>query len=247
MKSTQVVALLAMSSFSSAALMKRAFTLPASKGSETFSAAKSISGTFDGGMKTYGRGVSCTGQAEGGDADAVFIVKNGGTLKNAIIGADQIEGVHCEGSCTIENVWWADVCEDALSLKGDGDATVIGGGAKGADDKVVQHNGAGTVTIDGFTVDTFGKLYRSCGNCKNNPVKRNVVIKNVKAYNAKSELVGINSNFGDTATISGVCAKSVKTICQEYTGTTPGNEPKKGSAGPSTACKYATSDITTNC
>lgn len=247
MKSTQVVALLALTGASSAALMKRAFPIPASKGTERFSAAKSISGTFDGGMKTYGRGVSCTGQAEGGSADAVFILKNGATLKNAIIGADQIEGVHCEGSCTIENVWWAKVCEDALSLKGDGNANVIGGGATGADDKVIQHNGAGTVTIDGFTVDGAGKLYRSCGNCKNNPVKRSVVIKNVKAYNVKSELAGINSNFGDTATITATCAKSVKNICQEYTGTTPGNEPKKGSAGPSNACKYTTSAISSSC
>ena len=73
---------------------------------------------------------------QGGDADAVFILENGAVLKNAIIGADQIEGVHCEGACTIQNVWWSNVCEDALSLKGNGDATIIGGGAQGADDKV---------------------------------------------------------------------------------------------------------------
>jgi hypothetical protein len=65
---------------------------------------------------------------------------------------DQIEGIHCKGACTIENVWWIKVCEDALSLKGDGNALVKGGGAQGADDKVIQHNGKGTVTIDGFTV-----------------------------------------------------------------------------------------------
>jgi pectate lyase len=111
---------------------------------------------------------------------------------------------------------------------------------------VIQHNGGGTVTIDGFTADTFGKLYRSCGNCKNSP-KRNVVIKNVKAYNGKSDLAGINSNFGDTATITATCAKNVKTICQEYQGTTPGNEPKKLSSGPSAACKYTVADINTNC
>ena len=85
------------------ALAKRAsLPIPASKGSVTLKAPQAVSGSFDGGMKTYGRGVSCTGQAEGGDKDAVFIIKNGGTLKNAIIGKDQIEGVHCEGSCTIE-------------------------------------------------------------------------------------------------------------------------------------------------
>jgi hypothetical protein len=67
-------------------------------------------------MKTYGRGVSCTGQAEGGTKDAVFVLANGATLKNAIIGADQIEGVHCEGSCTIENVWWSKVCEGELAF-----------------------------------------------------------------------------------------------------------------------------------
>ncbi|KAH7388678.1 pectate lyase-domain-containing protein [Pyrenochaeta sp. MPI-SDFR-AT-0127] len=219
-------------------LLKRAsLAIPAGNGTETLSEAMEISGTFDGGLKTYGRGVSCTGQAEGGDADAVFILKDGATLKNAIIGEDQIEGVHCEGSCTIENVWWAAVCEDALSIKGDGDATVIGGGATGAEDKVVQHNGAGTVTIDGFTVDTFGKLYRSCGNCKQS-AERHVVVKNVKASNGKL-LVGINSNFGDTATIdSSTCATSVKEICEEFEGTTPGNEPKAISTGPSTACKF---------
>jgi hypothetical protein len=132
-----------------------------------------------------------------------------------------------------------------LSLKGDGDATVIGGGATGADDKVIQHNGAGTVTVDGFTVENFGKLYRSCGNCKES-AERHVIMKNVVASGG-SVLAGINPNFGDTATITATCAKDVDTICQEYKGTTPGNEPTKGSSGPSSACIYKTSDITTSC
>ncbi|KAI1080961.1 pectate lyase E [Whalleya microplaca] len=214
------------------------FPIPASKGSVTYKKVQTIKGTFDGGLKTYGRGVKCTGQAEGSDSDAVFELEDGATLKNAIIGADQIEGVHCKGSCTIQNVWWAAVCEDALSLKGDGDAKVVGGGATGAEDKVVQHNGLGTVTIDGFTVVDFGKLYRSCGNCKKMG-QRNVVVKNVKAYNGKT-LVGINSNKGDVATITKTCASSVKKICVEYEGTTPGHEPKEIASGPSDHCKYST-------
>lgn len=224
------------------ALAKRAsLPVPASKGSVTYKAPKEVSGTFDGGMKTYGRGVKCSGQAEGGNKDAVFLVKNGGTLKNAIIGKDQIEGVHCEGSCTIENVWWVDVCEDALSLKGDGNARVIGGGAQGASDKVIQHNGKGQVEITGFQVFDFGKLYRSCGNCKNS-VQRTVVVKNVKAYNGKV-LTGINSNFGDTATITGTCASNVKTICEEFKGVKKGSEPSSVSKGPSKACKYTASAV----
>jgi pectate lyase len=68
-------------------LTKRAtLPVPASKGSVTYKKAQSVSGIFDGGFKTYGRGVACTGQAEGGDADAVFLLENGATLKNAIIG-----------------------------------------------------------------------------------------------------------------------------------------------------------------
>jgi hypothetical protein len=80
-------------------MTKRAsLPIPVSAGTETLKEAMQISGTFDGGLKTYGRGVSCTGQAEGGDSDAVFILADGATLKNAIIGEDQIEGVHCTSS-----------------------------------------------------------------------------------------------------------------------------------------------------
>ncbi|KAL4995249.1 pectate lyase E [Aspergillus recurvatus] len=222
------------------ALEKRAsFPIPSSKGSVTLSSPKTISGTFDGGLKTYGRGVKCTGQKEGGDKDAVFILQDGATLKNAIIGADQIEGVHCEGSCTIENVWWTDVCEDALSLKGSGSGThkIIGGGARNADDKVIQHNSGGKVIIQDFTVQNFGKLYRACGNCKKQ-FKRTVEISDIKASSGKA-LVGINSNYGDTASIKG-CATSVKDICVEYEGTNNNSkEPKKKSSGPSSYCKYS--------
>ncbi|KAI0165418.1 polysaccharide lyase family 3 protein [Hypoxylon sp. FL1284] len=244
MKPTAVLALIGLSSAgvsaTPSAVHKRAdFPIPASKGSVTYSKVQNIAAgtTFDGGLKTYGRGVECTGQEEGGDSDAVFQVEEGATLKNAIIGPDQIEGVHCTGSCTIENVWWSAVCEDALSLKGDGDVSVIGGGATAAEDKVVQHNGLGTVTIDGFTVVDFGKMYRSCGNCSKMG-KRNVVVKNVKAWDGKA-LVGINSNFGDTASISSTCASSTKDICLEYEGTSPGHEPKEISSGPSDYCQYS--------
>lgn len=131
----------------------------------------------------------------------------------------------------------ADSDIDALTLKKDGDATITGGGATGAEDKVIQHNGAGTVTINGFQVADFGKLYRSCGNCKQS-AERHVVIKNVKASSGKL-LIGINPNFGDTATIdSATCATGVKEICEEFKGTTPGNEPESTSTGPSNTCKF---------
>lgn len=71
-------------------------------------------------------------------------------MKNAIIGKNQAEGVHCDGHCTLEYVWFEDVCEDAISIKNDkagSQSWIIGGGAYHASDKVVQHNGCGTVNI----------------------------------------------------------------------------------------------------
>lgn len=93
--------------------------------------------TFDAQYVRYDRGSgACGGQEEGGEADTVFVLEEGATLKNVIIGADQSEGVYCLGSCTLENLWFEDVCEDAISIKGDGTAYIIGGGAYHADDKV---------------------------------------------------------------------------------------------------------------
>ncbi|RYP87426.1 hypothetical protein DL769_000522 [Monosporascus sp. CRB-8-3] len=183
---------------------------------------------FDGAWKKYDRGSgACNGQSEGGDADAVFLLREGATLKNVIIGKDQSEGVHCDGHCTLEFVWFEDVCEDAITIKNDtpGKETwIIGGGAYHASDKVVQHNGCGTVNIINFYVEDYGKLYRSCGNCSKQ-CKRNIFIDGVTAKNGH-ELAGINSNYGDTATIRNCCSDA-KVKCQMYTGCAGGCEPGK--------------------
>lgn len=79
-------------------------TFPTAAGATTLSAPMSVTGTYDGGMKRFGRGLSPCSEADGGSIGAVFILESGATLKNAIIGADQYEGVHCNGPCTIQ-VW----------------------------------------------------------------------------------------------------------------------------------------------
>jgi hypothetical protein len=40
----------------------------------------------------------CAEQDETGEADAMFILENGATLSNVIIGPNQAEGVHCKGT-----------------------------------------------------------------------------------------------------------------------------------------------------
>ena len=69
-------------SFSAVVEKRASFPIPASKGTVKFSSTYTIAKglTYDGGYKTFGRGVSCTGQAEGGDSDAVFILEEGATL-----------------------------------------------------------------------------------------------------------------------------------------------------------------------
>ena len=70
-----------------------------------------------------------------------------------IIGPNNGEGVHCLGPCTLNNVWWTDVCEDALTIKqSSGTSYVNGGGAFNAEDKIIQHNGGGTVAVKNFYV-----------------------------------------------------------------------------------------------
>jgi len=120
-------------------------TFPKPSGTSLIAAVQTIAAgkSFDGGMKQWDRSVStCNEQAEGGDADAVFLLQDGATLSNAIIGPNNGEGVHCLGTCTLNNIWWVDVCEDAATFKqSSGTSYVNGGGAKGASDKVLQHNG----------------------------------------------------------------------------------------------------------
>lgn len=81
-------------------------SLPASSGTSALSAVKTIAAgeSFDGGMVMFDRGVSCTGQEEGGDSDAVFQLEDGASISNVIIGPNQIEGIHCQGACSLTNV-----------------------------------------------------------------------------------------------------------------------------------------------
>ncbi|KAL4892801.1 putative pectate lyase F [Aspergillus ambiguus] len=183
---------------------------------------------FDAGWAKYDRGSgACSGDSEGSWEDAVFYLHSGATLRNVIIGKDQAEGVHCDGPCNLEFVWFEDVCEDAITIKNDksGQETwIVGGGAYHASDKIVQHNGCGTVNIINFYAEDYGKVYRSCGNCSSQ-CKRNVYVEGTTARDG-GEVVGINSNYGDTATLKNVCTDADHP-CVLYKGCAGGCEPTK--------------------
>uniref|UniRef100_H3H676 Probable pectate lyase F n=1 Tax=Phytophthora ramorum TaxID=164328 RepID=H3H676_PHYRM len=229
-------------------------TWPASTGTVQYSAAYTVKAgeVFDGKMQTFERSdISCEGQTESGSSTAVFLVEAGGTLKNAIIGKNQMEGVHCDKhDCIIENVWWDDVCEDALSVKGGSASSVtkvIGGGARYADDKVIQHNGYGTVEIDGFYGEDISKLYRSCGTCGDKA--RKVSVSNVYVVNPDNAVVTVNKNWGDEATLSNIWIKSSKStvkVCQWSQGNANGEPTILGNGPSAPLCQYSESDVHIN-
>lgn len=81
----------------------------------SLAAPSTISGSKDMGNKEFDRGRPCDTDADTGSESAVFILENGATLSNVIIGTNQLEGVHCKGACTLRNVWFRDVCEGKMA------------------------------------------------------------------------------------------------------------------------------------
>ncbi|GLW50403.1 pectate lyase [Streptomyces sp. NBRC 14336] len=224
---------------------------PTAKGSQAVSSTINVSGTFDGGYKKfYGTG-ALGGDSQDEGQDPVFKLADGAVLKNVIIGTPAADGVHCTGSCTLQNVWWLDVGEDAATFKGKSASsvyTVYGGGAKNGSDKVLQFNGAGKLVVSKFQVANSGKLVRSCGNCSTQ-YKRTIIINDVDVTAPMNSIVGINSNYGDTAAlrkvrIHGDSGKKIKT-CVRFQGNNTGAEPKQIGVGPdATSCLFSASDLT---
>ncbi|MGW3649132.1 pectate lyase [Streptomyces sp. NPDC000878] len=228
-----------------------AATWPTASGTQAVSSTISLSGTKDYGMiRLYGTGDLGTG-GQDEDQGPILSLAAGTVLKNVIIGAPAADGIHCAGSCTLQNVWWEDVGEDAATFRGSSSSnvyTVSGGGARSASDKVFQFNGAGTLNINNFAVQNFGTFIRSCGNCSTQ-YKRTINLNTIEATWSGGRLVGINTNYGDSATLKGITivGDSSKKIvpCQKYIGNNTGSEPTtNGSGADGTYCKYATSDIT---
>jgi hypothetical protein len=203
---------------------------------------------FDGQNKVYN--LANGGQAEG--QPPVFDVMHGATVKNVIIGTLAADGIHCNGSCTLDHVWWQDVGEDAATALGAAGTvmTVNCGAAYSAEDKTFQFNGRGELRISNFYVANAGKLVRTCGDCTGNGGPRKVWVTNVIARDVTSTLVGINSNYGDVATIRGVTLNNSGTgktkICQVFKGVVKGSGSSTalGVEFNTPACNVSQADVT---
>ncbi|MFG3499524.1 pectate lyase [Streptomyces sp. NPDC047928] len=210
-----------------------------------------VSGTYDGKLQRFYGSGNLGGGGQNENQAPLFKLKDGAVLKNVVLGSPAADGVHCMGSCTLQNVWWEDVGEDAATFKGTSSSavyTVYGGGAKKASDKVFQFNGAGKLVITKFQVSDFGKLVRSCGNCSTQ-YQRSIIVNDVDVTAPGGSLVGVNANYGDTAAlrnvrIHGDSGKKIKP-CVRFEGNNKGAEPKTLGSGPDGKhCRYTESDVT---
>ncbi|HEY0000026.1 MAG TPA: pectate lyase [Actinoplanes sp.] len=208
---------------------------PPPTGEQVVTETIEVTGVFDGANKRFigGGDLGDGGQTEG--QGALFDLADGATLKNVILGSPAADGVHCAGSCTLLDVHWEDVGEDAATFRGENATVVVdGGSATAADDKVFQDNrgAGGSVTIRNFEVADFGKLYRSCGNCSIQAA-RTTTMENITATAPGGTLAGINVNLGDKLTINGVTLVGEDiSLCDLFEGNDTGDEPTKIGEGP---------------
>ena len=222
---------------------------PAAKGSTiTISGTKSVTDYDGGGALHEGSLNDCT-TGDQSSTKPIIEVADGGSVKNVIFGKNIGDGIHCLGSCTIDNVWYPYICDDAVTINKDGTAskasTISNSGFKGARDKIIQHNGGdSTLTITNVYAEVGGKLYRSCGSgggCTTS-AKHTVNISNVIAI-AVDQVAGVSEN--DQATLSNICAFRTPTLCNTYQ-VNSDNDSTKGAngtgEGPSPNCSYTASD-----
>ena len=215
---------------------------------EDLTETRMVSGVFDGGMKRYrGAGpLGTSGQLE--DQPALFRLADGSRLENVVVGAPAADGIHCDGTCTLYNVWWEDVGEDAATLDGTSPTqtmTIECAGAMHAADKIFQHNGPGTMILRHIVADDFSKFYRSCGNCLEQ-FQRHVILDDITVRRGTT-VAGINENYGDVADFSNIViypASRGTTVCRLFEGNDTGAEPSEVGDGPDPVhCRYDASDI----
>ncbi|MGW3779926.1 pectate lyase [Streptomyces sp. NPDC005091] len=81
-----------------------------------------------------------------------------------------------------------------------------------------------------------------------NAVRQHVQVQNVWVTSPGDSIVGINTNYGDTARFSGITiygdADADIDICTKYKGVTSGEPTKIGTGADGTNCIYSPSDIT---
>jgi hypothetical protein len=216
----------------------------------TITATRTIAAgtTYDGrmalhngsGSGDFAKDCSAVGEGAQGTNDPLFILENGATIQNVIVGNHGADGIHCEGTCTVKNVWFQYVCDDEVTAASGstGTVTIDGGGAKNAHDKLFQDNSHGKFIIQNFYGEKLGKMYRACGvggAC--DTTQGNVTLTNVTAVGV-DQIVGVTKGR-DKATLSKICTYQTPTVCNMY----DSSDNALGDGPDPTTCIYKHSDV----
>jgi pectate lyase C len=122
-------------------------------------------GTFDGGCNTYTAGSELGDGSQNESQDPIFRV-GPGLIRNVYIGSNGADGIHTRNGGDVENIYWSDVGEDAMTIKSPTDgATVTAINIEGYNsaDKFFQANDDATWIIENCVVKNAGKFLRQNG------------------------------------------------------------------------------------
>ena len=93
----------------------------------------------------------------------MFRVENGATLRNVVIGTNGADGIHTYNGAVLDNIYWMDVGEDAMTIKSSGTTTVRNIEGYNANDKFFQINAASTLNVSNCIIHNAGKALRQNG------------------------------------------------------------------------------------
>jgi pectate lyase C len=167
------------------------------------------SGVFDGGCRRYnaGSGLGDGGQSEG--QDPVFRVENGATLRNVVIGMNGADGIHVYNGGVIDNVYWMNVGEDALTVKSAGTVTIRNIEGYDAEDKFFQVNAASTVNVSNCIIHRAAKALRQNGGTT---FRINVTFDRCDINTMKEGIFRTDSSVS-TARLTNSRLRSAGTVC----------------------------------
>jgi pectate lyase C len=121
------------------------------------------SGSFDGGCRRFNAGSALGDGSQDEGQDPVFRVENGATLRNVVIGTNGADGIHTYNGAVLDNIYWMNVGEDAMTIKSSGTTTVRNIEGYDADDKFFQINAASTLNVTNCIIHRAGKVLRQNG------------------------------------------------------------------------------------
>ena len=93
----------------------------------------------------------------------MFRVENGATLRNVVIGLNGADGIHTYNGATLDNIYWMDVGEDAMTIKSSGTTNVRNIEGYDSADKFFQVNAASTLNVSNCIIHRAGKALRQNG------------------------------------------------------------------------------------